>query len=103
MGLGTAGLLTGGYTAKAAGFPQNETVQIGIIGAGGRARQLMQRLAASPGVRMTAVCDIYDPLLAEARKLAPPSAPAEAGVLAAMVLPPRPAGCAVAHARNGGE
>ena len=74
MGIGTAGLLAGGYTAKAGGFPQNETIQIGIIGAGGRARQLMQRLAAIPGVRLTAVCDIYDPFVAEARKLAAPGA-----------------------------
>ena len=69
-GVGTAGLLVGGYTSTARGFQKNETIQIGVIGAGGRARQLMQRLAAIPGTRLTAICDVYDPFLDEARKLA---------------------------------
>ncbi len=74
MGIGTAGLLVGGYTATAAGFPKNETIQIGIVGAGGRARQLMQRLRDIPGIQMTAVCDIFDPFREEGRKLAAPGA-----------------------------
>ncbi len=74
LGLGTAGLLVGGYTATAAGFPKNETIHVGVIGSGGRARKLMSSLAAIPGVRITAVCDIYDEHLAAGKKLAAPGA-----------------------------
>lgn len=74
LGVGTAGLLVGGHTPRASAFRQNETVQIGIIGAGGRARQLMQRLAVLPGIQMTAICDVYDGAREEARTLASPGA-----------------------------
>jgi len=74
MGIGTAGLLVGGYAATAAGFPKNETIQVGVIGAGGRARTLMKRLGQIPGARITAICDIFDPFLEEAGKFAAPGA-----------------------------
>ena len=47
---------------------------VGCIGTGGRCRTLMKSLAQVPGVRIAAVCDIYDAHLDEAKKLADPKA-----------------------------
>ncbi len=52
----------------------NERINIGLIGTGGRCRHLMQALARIPNVRMTALCDVYEPHLDAARKLADPKA-----------------------------
>jgi predicted dehydrogenase len=54
----------------AVGYPANETIQVGCIGTGGRCRELMRALRRIEGVRITAVADIWDVNLAEARKLA---------------------------------
>src|SRR5712691_5220594 len=48
----------------------NDTLRVGCIGTGGRCRHLMTALAKVPGVRMTAVCDIYDTHLEAGKKLA---------------------------------
>src|SRR5437660_8017964 len=52
----------------------NERINIGLIGTGGRCRHLMQALAKVPNTRMTALCDVYEPNLAQAQKLAAPNA-----------------------------
>ncbi len=52
----------------------NEAIQVGCMGTGGRCRRLMQRLARIPGVRLTAVCDVWDEHLGLARELADPKA-----------------------------
>jgi predicted dehydrogenase len=52
----------------------NETINVGLIGTGGRTRHLMKALARIPNVRMAAVCDIYEAHLNEGRKLADPKA-----------------------------
>jgi hypothetical protein len=52
----------------------NETLNVGCIGTGGRCRRLMQSLAQIPGVRIAAVCDIYDTHLELGKKLADPKA-----------------------------
>ncbi len=52
----------------------NDTISVGIIGSGGRARHLMKSLVKIPGVRISAVCDIWDQALIEGRKLADASA-----------------------------
>src|SRR3990172_9539404 len=74
LGIGTAGLLAAGYTATARGFAANETLNIGCIGTGGRCRQLMEALPKISGVRITAVCDIWDESLEKGRQLADPKA-----------------------------
>lgn len=75
LGIGSAGLLVGGYSATAAGFPKNETIQVGVIGCGGRAvKRLMPVLAKIPGTKITAVCDIFDEHLAAAKAAADPGA-----------------------------
>ena len=74
MGLGAAGVLAAGYAATAKGYAANETLNIGCIGTGGRCRHLMGALAKIPGVRIAAVCDVWDVHLDMGRKLADPQA-----------------------------
>ena len=69
-----AGLMAAGYQATAKGYQANETLNIGCIGTGGRCRRLMQSLPKIAGVRVTAVCDVWDQHLAEGKKLADPQA-----------------------------
>src|SRR5438105_8429879 len=52
----------------------NECINIGLIGTGGRCRHLMPALAKVPNTRMIALCDIYEPNLEQAQKLADPNA-----------------------------
>jgi predicted dehydrogenase len=52
----------------------NERISIGLIGTGGRCRHLMGALAKVPNTRMAALCDVYEPNLDLARKLADPKA-----------------------------
>ncbi len=48
----------------------NQRINIGLIGAGGRCRHLMPALAKVPNTRMMALCDVYEPNLELAQKLA---------------------------------
>src|SRR5262245_57449989 len=48
----------------------NDTLNIGCLGTGGRCRVLMKALTRVPGVVLAAVCDIYEPHLAQAREIA---------------------------------
>lgn len=52
----------------------NERLNIGLIGTGGRCRHLMGALAKVPNTRMAALCDVYEPNLELAQKLADPRA-----------------------------
>ncbi|MGH2627022.1 MAG: Gfo/Idh/MocA family protein [Anaerolineales bacterium] len=61
LGIGAAGLLAAGYQATAAGYPANETINLGLIGCGGRCRvELLPGLKQIAGVRIAAVCDVWD-------------------------------------------
>src|SRR5262245_59983404 len=60
--------------AASSALAANETINIGLIGTGGRCRGLMRALAKVPNTRMAAVCDVYEPHLDEARKIADPKA-----------------------------
>ena len=68
-------LLSAGATAaaiagsSATAFAANETLNVGLIGTGGRCRHLMQSLLKIPNVRVTAVCDVWDAALDEAQKM----------------------------------
>ena len=70
--LGYAAL--GGYLATSRGYAANETITVGCIGTGGRCQGLMRALARIPGVRMAAVCDVWDEHLDEGKQLADPQA-----------------------------
>jgi len=74
LGVTAAGLLAAGYTATARGYAAGETLNIGCIGTGGRLRQLMEALTGVAGVRIVAVCDIWDTSLQEGKKRADPRA-----------------------------
>jgi predicted dehydrogenase len=63
-GVGALGTLHASYAYSAA-----ETVNIGIIGAGGRAQALMRSLLPIPGCRIIAVCDVWDENLEKGQKL----------------------------------
>jgi predicted dehydrogenase len=69
-----AGAAVAGSVAR--GFPANETLNVGVIGSGGRARHLMQSLLKVENVRITAVCDVWDAALNEGHKIAGPKAAA---------------------------
>src|SRR5262249_59869040 len=56
------------------GKDANETINIGLIGVGGRCRHLLQSLIKVPKVRIAAVCDVWDVNLDDGRKLADPKA-----------------------------
>jgi predicted dehydrogenase len=74
LGVAAAGAITAGYSATAKGFAANEEITVGCIGTGGRCRTLMKPLATIPGVKIAAVCDIWDFHLDEGKKLAQPGA-----------------------------
>jgi predicted dehydrogenase len=63
-----------GYSASAAGYAANETIALGCIGTGGRCRHLMRSLPKIAGVRVTAVCDIWDTHLEAGKQMADPKA-----------------------------
>ncbi len=54
-------------------YPANDTVNIGVIGAGGRAQALMRNVEPIKGARFTAVCDVWDDNLARGKQLAGPN------------------------------
>jgi len=66
-----AGAWVGGkiYAAEATAQPgPNETVNMALIGCGGRGRSVMREHLGVPGVRVIAVCDVNEPRMAPARK-----------------------------------
>jgi predicted dehydrogenase len=67
---GAGAVLAAGYGATARGFAANETINIGCIGTGGRCRRLMASLPNIEGVRVTAVCDVWDEHLRQGKELA---------------------------------
>ena len=62
------------HRRRARGYFANETINVACIGTGGRCRKLMESLVKVPGVRIAAVCDIWDVHLDLAKKLADPQA-----------------------------
>src|SRR5687768_13485268 len=69
-GMGATGLsmLTARSWSRVLGA--NNRVVMGILGAGGRGRSVMRSFLKNPAVEFAAVCDIYEPNIAEARKIA---------------------------------
>jgi predicted dehydrogenase len=68
--IGAAGIVTLAGVESARGYMANDTVEVACLGTGGRCQALMRSLVQVPGVRIAAVCDIWDKHLADARKLA---------------------------------
>ncbi len=55
---------------SARGYAANDTLNVACLGTGGRCMHLMKALVQVPGVRIAAVCDVYDAHLHAAQKLA---------------------------------
>jgi len=75
--MGGAGGMAVGTLAtleSAKGYAANDTLEVACLGTGGRCRTLMKSLAQVPGVRIAAVCDIYDAHLDAGKTLADPRA-----------------------------
>jgi len=73
--LGAGGLVVAGTGLETSrGYAANDTLQVACLGTGGRCRALMKSLAQVPNVRIVALCDLYEPHLEAARKLADPKA-----------------------------
>jgi predicted dehydrogenase len=70
-----ASTLAAGLAVESAhGFAANDTLQVGLIGVGGRCKHLLKSFPALPNVKITAVCDVWDENLEAAKKLADPKA-----------------------------
>ena len=71
VGVGAAGVAAAaGVPGTARGFAANETLNIGLIGMGGRCRHLLGALKHVHGVRIVALCDVWDQQIEQARKFA---------------------------------
>lgn len=60
------------WPATSHGYLANDTLQIGLIGFGGRCRHLLGALREIPGTRVTAVCDVFDRNLAAGKEVVGP-------------------------------
>jgi len=49
--------------------PPSDQINLGIIGVGSRGREVMRTFLRIPGVRVGAICDIYEPRFAEAQRV----------------------------------
>jgi len=70
--LGVAGLMLGSSTRKAFGAIRgaNETLNVGLIGPGSQGTSLLRNLITVPNVKVTAICEIFEPNLKKAVELA---------------------------------
>ena len=66
----TTALLAGWRPLPASAFGANDRIRIGVIGTGGRARDLMKKLKELPGQEIVAVSDVYEPRMLEAAEIA---------------------------------
>jgi predicted dehydrogenase len=48
--------------------PPSDQINLGIIGVGSRGREVMRNFMRLPGVKIGAICDVYEPRFAEARR-----------------------------------
>jgi predicted dehydrogenase len=69
-GISAAAAGTSVALESARGFAANDTITVGCLGTGGRCQSLMKSLSQVPGVKIAAVCDIWDVHLAQAKELA---------------------------------
>ena len=67
-------LLIAGATATAVAAPPSDRIRMGVIGAGGRGRYLMNFYREEPGAHFGAVCDVYEPHLEAGLSIAKGSA-----------------------------
>jgi predicted dehydrogenase len=61
--MSAAGMMLRSQPATASVLGANNTVNIGVIGAGGQGSSLIRNLATVPNAKITAICDIFEPNL----------------------------------------
>jgi len=66
LSAGAAAVAVAGSSATA--YAAGETLNVGLIGTGGRCRHLLGSLVKIPGVRVTALSDVRDDAIAETQK-----------------------------------
>ena len=74
LGAGTTAVWAAEATVLARSYAANDKLHVGCIGTGGRCRRLMSTIKKLPGVRLAAVCDIWDESLEKAKEIADPKA-----------------------------
>lgn len=80
IGLAAAGLGGLSLGLRGCGSPQtippSDWVHLGVIGIGSRGQHMMRMMLRVPGVRITGLCDIYQPRIDEGRKVTGEQTPA---------------------------
>jgi predicted dehydrogenase len=56
-------------TAMQQPIAANDRINVGLIGPGSRGKELIRQLLRTPGVEISAVCDVYEPRFAEVNEL----------------------------------
>ena len=72
--LAAVSALTG--AAKPRPVAPSDTINVGIIGPGARGLAMMRSFLRLPGVRFSALCDVYEPRFAQARQITGEQTPA---------------------------
>jgi predicted dehydrogenase len=95
-GLALAGLGVPGRAYATGRLPASDTINLGVIGVGSRGQWLMRNFLRVPGVRITALSDVYEPRLQEGRGITGENTPGyldyrrmldrEAGAMDAVVV-----------------
>lgn len=70
-------MVTGLGGARALAEPaKTDELRVGVIGPGSRGQELIRQLLHVPGVRIAAICDIYEPRFAEVNRMVGETVPA---------------------------
>ncbi|MCU1313381.1 MAG: oxidoreductase domain protein, partial [Acidobacteriaceae bacterium] len=57
---------------------KTDELRVGVIGPGSRGQELIRQLLHVPGVRIAAICDVYEPRFAEVNRMVGETVPAMA-------------------------
>jgi predicted dehydrogenase len=63
-------VMAAGFTATSRGYFANETINIGLLGFGGRCRAIIKPLASIPGTRIVGVADVWEKHRQEGKAIA---------------------------------
>ena len=76
FGTGVLGLDAAAATLRQRTVAPSDEIVVGVIGPGSRGKLMMRCMLRVPGVRIGAVCDVYEPRFAEARRITGEDTPA---------------------------
>jgi predicted dehydrogenase len=69
VGASAIGLDAVAETLEKVSVAPSDNVTVGVIGVGSRGKHMMRRLLRVPGVRIGALCDVYEPRFTEGREI----------------------------------